>query len=247
MKKKLTCLLILFASFLSVHSHNDTITGYKAGFLFEPSGRFYNFSPLNKVLKNAGFSGVENNAIGFSMGHTSRFTDKNSYGSYFVTLLETDVPNSENINKKAGIIIIELATEMHWVISKSSKWLIYPYSGIGISYSRLKLTETLTDLTFDQVLTDISLEEKNEKYLYNKEPLIFANIGIGIDHKMMISNMDHYLGLNLGYRLSTKSDWGHAGSPTTNYNCLELKLKMRFERNNKKPKHLRPNYYRYFN
>lgn len=247
MTKKITGLLILFISFLSGHAHNDTIISHKSGFIFEPSNRYYSFSSLNKVLKNAGFSRVENNVFGFSVGRTSRFTDKNSYGSYFVTLLETEVPNSENSNKKASIIIIELATEMHWVISKSSKWLIYPYSGIGLSYSRLKLTETVTDLTFDQILSDLSLEEKNEKYLHNKEPLFFANIGIGIDYKMVISNIDYYLGLSLGYKLSTKSDWGYAGSPTTNYNSFEFKLKMRFEANNKEVKHIRPNYYKHLN
>jgi len=246
MTRALTVLLILFLSFQG-YTQNDTISSQKKGFIFESSSRNMNFSSLNELLSISGFPRIDNNVIGFSLGRTYRFSDMNSYGSGVITFLETESSNSEGDSKSAVIRMLELAAEMHWVVSKSPKWFIYPYYGFGISASKLKLTEKITNLTFEESISDLSANKENSREYYSEYPLLFANLGIGIDRKIKISSIDYYLGLSLGYRLSTKSNWGYAGSPSINYNGFEFKLKVRFEINNENLKHYKPKYYKYFN
>ncbi len=246
MIRKFIALTIILFSFLTAYTQSDT-TSMKSGFYYGATNKYCNFRGLNNAMRNAGIPELENNIMGFSLGLTSRYYDKNSYSSSTLTLFEVGSLDKENNNKKAKITILELAIEMHWVISKSSKWFIYPCYGLGLSASKLKLTETVNNLNFNQSVSDLSIDEKYTKEYFTDNPLFFANVGLGLDRKIQIQNYDFYIGFSLGYRLSTRSTWNYEDSPFIDYSGLEYKIIMRLELDKNRKKHPRSKYYKYFN
>jgi len=242
-----TILLIAIFFYQTVFSQVDTSITVKNGFYFESARRFCNLNELNKDLKNAGYSELDNNYVGFSIGCASRFSDKNSYGTAQMTFLSIGPMNKDTNSKNGDIYTLELSTEMHCVISKSSKWFVYPYYGFGIDYSMLKLTETVNQMNFNQSISDLSSKEKNIKKYYMDMPLVFVNLGIGIDRKIRIHETNYYIGLGLGYRLSTKSRWGYNDSPSISYTGFEFKVRIRFEFENTWSRKNRPSIYKHIN
>lgn len=216
-----------------------TITGLN----FESHMRYYHFNNLNENLRSVGFNDlIEFQCI--SLGVSNRYTDKNSYGTAIVTwLCSTETGNN---NKKASINILEISTEMHWILSKSPKWFTYPYFGFGYGLSILSLSEKLNS-NFNSSIQDLSIKDKNIK-TYFSEPLFFIDFGAGIDRKIHIFKNNFYLGLSMGYHLSTNSKWNIEGSPLNRYNVFEIKARGRFEFSNKifqMSKQERPKYYKH--
>lgn len=239
MTKRLLCLTFLLGIFLNTYSQEDSLIVYKYGFIYETNVRYSNFSNLNKVLKTNGFDEFNEEYFGFSFGITSRIIDQKTYVSSFLNYIRNESYNQEN-NKKASVEVVEIAVESHHVISKSPKWYLYPYLGFGLSSSRMQLTETLLNLDFNESISELATNEVNSKNYNLRNPLIFGNIGFGIDRKFKFFGNDFYVGYSLGYKFSTKSDWGYEESPGLNFGGLEHKVKIRIEYNqrykNVKPK-----------
>jgi hypothetical protein len=218
---------------------SKTITGFN----LESHIRHYRFNSLNENLRSAGFNDIIE-FQGISLGISNRYTDKNSYASATATWListETGIAN-----KKATINILEISTEMHWVLSKSPKWFIYPYFGFGSGLSILSLSERVNN-SFNTSIQDLSIKDKNVK-TYFSEPLFFIDFGAGIERKIHILRNNFYIGGSLGYRLSTNSKWNIDGSPLNRYNVFEMKARVRFEYLNKiipLSKQPRPKYYQH--
>lgn len=224
--------LVTFSTFLLCffkgNSQTDTIVPFKYGFTYESSERFCNIRNLNSSLKDASFAEIENKFRGISFGWTTREKNNNSYTTIHFTWLASE-PNNVASNNKARIDVFELACNYHGVFSKSAKWLLYPYVGIGLNLGRLRLTET------NSFYENIS-NPTNQQVYFNDFPVISGNIGVGVDRKISIFKLDYYLGLNFGYAISTKEGWGFEQTPLTSYSGFEYKIKVRVEINKRSTK-----------
>jgi hypothetical protein len=225
------------------YSQTDSIPKSLIGFNIETHMRQYHFNSLNENLISAGFNDLIE-FQGISLGLSDRYVDKNSYVTATLTwLFSTEMGNA---NKKATINILDISTEMHWVLSKSPKWFIYPYLGFGYGLSILNLSEKVNN-SFNTSIQNLSVQDKNVKN-YFSDPLLFIDIGAGIDRKIHIFKNNYYVGLSLGYRLSTNSKWNIESSPLVRYSVFEMKARIRFEYINKiisRPKYYRPIYYKH--
>ncbi len=229
----------------SVQSQADTSLFFKNGFYIEDIYRFSNQDQLNRVLNNAGISGIHGDFIGLSLGVSSRYSDRNSYVIAQLSFLGSEMIYSKSPSRNASIYVLELSTEMHWVLSKSPKWLIYPYYGFGMGNSILGLTDTATDLTFSNGMSGSSDGGKRVEIYLMDWPLIFVNSGIGIERRIRISQNVFFIGIGLGYRLSTRSHWGGSNDlPMTGFSGYEIKWRIRFETVNKLVSKKRPGIYR---
>jgi len=226
-------------SYLNSFSQNDTLLVVKNGFTYQASIRYSDFSKLNNALIDNGFNELNKDNLFFSLGFTSRIIDDKSYASILLSYARIE-PSIQNNSKKALMDVFEIALESQRIISNNPKWLLYPYFGFGCNYSRMKLTEKVVNFDFNESVSNLSTSEENVKKYFLRNPLFFGNIGLGIDRKLKIFGDDFYIGYSLGYKFSTKSDWGYKESPSLSFGGLEFKIKIRVEYNdkykNKKPK-----------
>ena len=219
MKKSLFFTISIFL-LISGYSQSDSMKVFKWGIHFEMINMECNLSNLNKTLNAAGISEIDNRFLGISLGTNSRRLNKKTYSTGNFTWLFSNSPTKPNDSINARINIYEFSTGMNWVLSKSEKWLLYPYYGFGISISKMKITK---NISFNQSNSDLSSQADYK----NEFPLFFIDAGLGVDRKIMIQKMDAFIGLNIGYRLSTRSGWGYTNSPATNYSGFEIKARVR--------------------
>jgi hypothetical protein len=226
-------------SVINSYSQNDSLIIIRQGLTYQVSFRYINLSNLNNALIENGFNNFKKDNLGISLGITSRIIDEKSYMSSLLNYSKIESLNDDN-SKKATIDVFEIAIESQRIISNSPKWLFYPYFGFGCGYSRMKLTEKIINFDFNESISNLSTSEENVKNYFLKNPLFYGNIGLGIDRKLKIFGDDFYIGYSLGYKFSTKSDWGYKESPRLSFGGLEFKVKIRVEYNekykNKKPK-----------
>ncbi len=242
MRKTLILIIISGLFHQNGLSQIDSLPKGKIGITIEANFRNYNFNKLNSELSSAGFNELLE-FEGYSLGISGRDLDKNSYATAKIAWIQSSRTDS---TRKAYLDILELSSEMHWVLSKSKKWFLYPYLGLGSGYSYLSLSENTENSNFTGSIQNLNTEDRYVKRYFSRSPLFFLNVGAGIDRKIQISFYDFYIGLNMGYRLSTNSSFKIDGSPLNRYNCLEINGRVRFELN-KKFIRSRPRYFKYIN
>jgi hypothetical protein len=217
---------IVFTTFL--FSQSDSTSYLFPKIITEGTTRYCNFSKLNNILIDNGFNEFSDDIFGISLGYWSYDLKKKSY-STFVFSLFLDQQNSVGNIKSSKLEIAEFAIQYHRIISNRPKWFIYPYLGLGSSLGRLTLSETVNKLDFEESVSDISIIETNTKKYFTNVPIVFANLGIGVDRKITFLSNDIFFGLTLGYKFSTKSDWGYANSPRMNLGGFEIAVRFRPE------------------
>ena len=223
MKQSIT--LIALSIFLSStgYSQDNSTNSYKWGIHYEVIGKYNNdLVQLNNTLKTAGIGEINNGFLGFSIGTYSRPANKKSYATANLTWLGSQSHKTFNDSITSRINVFELSTEMHWVVSNNINWYLYPYYGFGMSISHLKIRE---EIPFKQSITDLS----NQQGYISEFPLFFANLGVGIDRFIKIQKFETFIGLNFGYRFSTKSGWGYIDSPSVGYSGFAIKARVRIE------------------
>lgn len=228
--RKLLILLTLSGLFChSGQSQTDSIPKGKVGISLELNTRNYNFKTLNSELLRAGFNELLE-FEGYSFGISGRDVNKNSYATLKITWIQSSRSDS---SRKAYLDILELSSEMHWILSRNEKWFLYPYLGFGSGYSFLSLSENTENRNFSSSIQNLNSEDRYVKRYYSRSPQLFLNVGAGLDRKIHISLYDFYIGINLGYRFSTNSTFKIDGSPINRYNCFEINGRVRFEFNKK--------------
>jgi hypothetical protein len=242
MRKLLVLFTVSVLFYYDGQSQTDSLTKGRIGICFESSIRNYNLKTLNNELSSAGFNELLE-FQGYSLGISYRDLNKNSYATVKITWIQS---NRTDSSRKAYLDILELSSEMHWILSKSQKWFLYPYLGFGYGYSFLSVSENTENRNFISSIQNLSQEDRYVKRYFSKYPLLFLNVGAGLDRKIHISLYDFYIGLNVGYRLSTNSSFIIHGSPLNRYNCLELNGRFRFEFN-KKISMSKPRYFKCVN
>jgi hypothetical protein len=241
--RKLLILLTLYGLlYHNGQSQTDSLIKGKIGISLETNIRNYNFKSLNNELNIAGFNELLE-FEGYSIGISDRDLNKNSYATVKITWIQS---NRTDSSRKAYLDILELSSEMHWVLTKSQKWFLYPSVGFGTGYSFLSLSQKIENRNFTSSIQNLTSEDRYVKRYFSKSPLLFLNVGAGLDRKIHILPYDFYIGLNLGYRLSTNSSFVIQGSPLNRYNCFELNGRVRVEFNKKIIKS-RPRYFKYIN
>jgi hypothetical protein len=192
-----------------------------------------NFSKLNDILIQIGFPSISNAYGGIAIGISARPSNKDSYftGKLFLLTANSgyDLKNPAN---GADIYSFGLHDEWHLDLVKNVKWRIGPDFGFGISILRLKLFERLnTPGNFAATLSPLT-PTYAEKKLHSGS--LFVNAGMGIDRKFKIHNTDFYMGVGLGYRLSTPGKFSekyqyNVSTPKAILSGFQYDFKLRFE------------------
>jgi hypothetical protein len=223
--------LICKSSIAQIEPSTKAVTG----FYIKSSNHFTNFHSFNEVLSENGYNALENNLFSFSMGISNRKESSNNFGTATITYYETSSPTETTTQKTAELNIIELGLQMQRVLSNSKKWQIYPYLGFGLSLARLKMSKKIESLTFSESINEIHIIEKFEKMYMTPTPIVYSNFGLGLDRRIALKGHALYFGLNIGYKLTSKTNWGYPSAITVGFSGIEVSVTSRIEIDFSKP------------
>jgi hypothetical protein len=188
--------------------------------------RYCNFTNLNSALENYDFSGLQTRISGYGLGLTMRDLNSSSYLSFYFTYYNVK-PMKDDVEKLSQIQILEISNEFNIVLTKKSKWIFYPNIGYGINLCRLTLSDRTNELNFPESISNFTLLDS--KSYSSEKPIFWGNIGIGFERKFKLLSDYLYLGMNLGYKITSSTDWGFNDSPRTNFSGFEYKVRARIE------------------
>jgi hypothetical protein len=218
--KKIIIGILLTSIFKIGFTQNDSTAIYKYDWTFGFINRSCDISDLNNRLSSAGISEFKKDFFGISTGISSRRINKKSYFTENITWLKSSSSDLDSISSRMDVF--ELSADMNIVLSKNSKWYLYPYFGLGIGFSRLKLSE---NITFNQSLQSLS----SPSVYWSDKPYYFGYFGIGTDRKIKYRKHFFFIGLNIGYKLASKNSWDYNESPTNHFGGFEYKVRARIE------------------
>lgn len=205
----------------------------KRGFYEDVPFIIGDFSRLNDILIQNGFPGLEQAYGGISFGVSARPSNKDSYFTAKIFILNTgsqyDVNNDA---KKSSIRFVGLQEDWHLDLVKNKKWRVGPDFGFGFGIQRLKLYEKLyTPTNFAAALSHSVITHQEKKF---NSAFYFINAGMGIDRKFKFREVDFYFGMGAGYRLSSPAGFSvkyqyDISSPNARLSGFQYAFKFRFE------------------
>lgn len=222
----------------------------KRGFYEDVSSIIGDFSRLSSVLVQNGFPALDQNYGGMSVGVSARPSNKDSYFTGKIFILNTySAYNAKTDSKGAAILNYGLHDEWHLDLVKNTKWRIGPEFGFGIGIVRLKLFERVSTPPDFAATLSPTIVTYNEKKLHSAS--FFMNAGIGVDRKFKISYLDFYFGMGAGYRLCTPVGFRekyqyNIYSPSVRLSGFQYDFKLRFEIRELMPSKKRNNPYSKF-
>ena len=205
----------------------------KRGFYEDVSSIIGDFSRLSNVLVQNGFPALNQTYGGMSFGVSARPSNKDSYFTGKIFILNTySAYNAQTDSKGAAILNYGLHDEWHLDLVKNNKWRIGPEFGFGVSIVRLKLFERVSTPPDFAATLSPTIVTYTEKKLYSTS--YFINAGIGVDRKFKIGYLDFYFGMGAGYRLSTPAAFRekyqyNIDSPSVRLSGFQYDFKLRFE------------------
>jgi hypothetical protein len=232
---KITVILVLVG--LNLYSQNDSLFQTKQGIVIHSINRYCNFENLNGVLKDYEFSNLQSHISGFGLGFTSREVNSSSYLSLYFTYYDVKPLKNGTLEKFAQAQILEISNDFNIVLTKKSKWIFYPYLGYGINLCRLTLNDSSNESSFIESVSNFSLSDS--KSYSSKKPIFWGSMGLGFERRIKILSDYFYLGLNIGYKVTSSTDWGYNDAPRTNFSGFEYNVKGRIEFSPRKIKHVR--------
>lgn len=222
-------LFIISLLSISIYSQPDTTNTPTTGWIIQSGERYCNFKTLNLAFDNAGVAQLNNRVFGYSVGITSKSKLKDSYGTATFSYFGANNDGMQPQTLSSSIDIMELALIYHFAITNSPKWLVLPYIGYGAGYGNMTIADKSQNITFAESVANLTLNDGAEKLYKMEYPYAFANVGIGIERAVQISNYQFYIGLSSGYQLTTKSGWGYPDLPSLRYGGFEWNLSVRIE------------------
>lgn len=230
---KYTTLLLLTILLLSIStfSQPDTTNTHKTGWIIKSGERNFTFKALNSAFNNAGVAQLNNRVFGYSIGIASRSITKQTYGTATLSYLSANNHEMQPQTLSSSIDIMELALSYHFALNNSPKLLVIPYVGYGAGYGNMTIADKSQNITFAESVANLILNDGTEKLYKMEYPYVFANVGIGIERAVQISNYQLFIGFSSGYQLTTKSGWGYPDLPSIRYGGLEWRLSVRVEPN----------------
>jgi hypothetical protein len=224
--------LILTFSFIlggNSFAQNGIPRNTNTGFYIKSSNLISNLKSLNSVLTNNGYNAIDDNLFSISIGISSRREDSRNFGTATISYYETNSLIEASTSKTAELEFIELGVQAHRILSNSTNWLAYPYIGFGLSIGRLSLSQKTESLSFNESINDLSLNEKHEKVYTTPHPMAHANFGIGIDRRFALNQNTIFLGFNIGYKLTSRTNWGYSTSKSMGFSGFEFSITGRIE------------------
>lgn len=233
MKNFLLCLYLCIGCHIYTYAQEDSVKSVY-GLYFSIPSKVLLIDDLNTQLEAAGQLPLSSAILGVSLGYTLGSLDKNTYSSVRLSYMVGSDDDYEEEFRATRFGLWQLSLDAHYDIIKNFDWLLYPYVSFGTNWASLTVSQVNADVTFQQSLGNLSFAEVSEKK-YSANFLLFAEVGVGVERKIVVTGQECFVGLSGGYSLSQSDAWTISTiyqpteAPAFNINGLSFALKFRFE------------------